>query len=655
MAVAKIKKIRLIANSRHSQTILETLQNLASFEIISVSDNKESKEDLQKSELDYANVEFAIKLLTPYGKKPGLFDNPMELTIEEVQEKAENFDFQKIVDQCLKLEEVINSEKNTISSAQNQIKEYHHWEKLNIPLEHLDGTDTSMIFAGTVKKISADKLEKDITALSKLIEINKVHSSTTDDYLTVICDRSLEKEVRSTLLEYKFTETDFPQAKGLIKDYCKNLHSQIDESTKKITETQHKLKELAKNLDELKIAHDYLLWQLEKTESINKSSKTAYNFILTGWAPEKLIPVIENELGKITKEFALLDAPMEEGEEPPVAINNNSFFSPFEAVTRVYGLPRHDELDPTPYLSTFFIIYFGLCLTDAGYGILMFIVMALILKYFKLPVGTRKLAKLLMYGGLVTVVIGTLFGGWFGLEIASAPAWMTYTTADGEKMFLLQIVNSLTDPITVLVLSLSLGFLQITVGTYMKFFFTMKHVGTKDALLDTGPWVVMLTGIGFTLLSVAGVLPESFITIGKYWLMIAAILVILTQGREKKSIIGKLLSGVLGLYNLVGYMSDVLSYSRLLALGLATAIIALAVNTIAVLLRDMIPYVGWVLMAVVLVGGHLFNLAINALGSFIHSGRLQFVEFFGKFMEGGGTEFRPFSKKMHYIFLKEDK
>lgn len=141
--------------------------------------------------------------------------------------------------------------------------------------------------------------------------------------------------------------------------------------------------------------------------------------------------------------------------------------------------------------------------------------------------------------------------------------------------------------------------------------------------------------------------------IGKWWLYLAALGLILTQGRDKKNIVAKLVSGVLSLYGLVSYMSDVLSYSRLLALGLATAIIALAVNVIVNLFIG-IPYVGWIFAAVIFVGGHAFNLLINALGSFIHSGRLQFVEFFGKFMEGGGKDFKPFSKKSKYVFIKNN-
>lgn len=171
--------------------------------------------------------------------------------------------------------------------------------------------------------------------------------------------------------------------------------------------------------------------------------------------------------------------------------------------------------------------------------------------------------------------------------------------------------------------------------------------------MDTGSWAFMLTGIGFFIISAAGVLPAPAQTIGQWWVILGAVILILTQGRDKKNPIARVLSGVLSLYGLVSYMSDILSYSRLLALGLATTIIALAVNVIVDLAAGM-PYIGWLVAIVIFIGGHVFNLVINTLGSFIHSGRLQFVEFFSKFMEGGGKEFQAFGKKNKYVYLKNN-
>ena len=172
-------------------------------------------------------------------------------------------------------------------------------------------------------------------------------------------------------------------------------------------------------------------------------------------------------------------------------------------------------------------------------------------------------------------------------------------------------------------------------------------------MIDDFPWVFILSVIGLLIMVSAGVLPDFLATPFKYLMYVAVAGIILTQGREKKNPVLKFLLGVLGLYNLVGYLSDVLSYSRLLALGLATSIIGLAVNTIANMVNG-VPYVGIVLAIIVLIGGHAFNLGINALGAFIHSGRLQFVEFFTKFLEGGGKAFSPLRRESKFVRLTDE-
>ncbi len=406
-------------------------------------------------------------------------------------------------------------------------------------------------------------------------------------------------------------------------------------------------------MDNLKIAHDYVGWQKDKTEAKRKLGATQYSFVIDAWVPAKRMEELSAALEKHTKEYNISKFELEEGEVPPVIIENSKTVWPFETLTRMYGLPRHDELDPTPYLSAFFILFFALCLTDAAYGIIMFALMALALKYMKLGEGVKRLAKLLMYGGIVTFFVGALFGGWFGFEAEKMPEFLTYVNGEGERMFLFQQINSVTNPLIVLILALGLGFVQILFGVYLKFFHAYMHGNKKDAILDTGSWAFMLTGIGFFIIAAAGVLPAPAQTIGQWWVILGALGLVLTQGRDKKNPVAKLLSGVLSLYGLVSYMSDILSYSRLLALGLATTIIALAVNVIVDLAAGM-PYIGWLLAIIIFIGGHVFNLVINTLGSFIHSGRLQFVEFFSKFMEGGGKEFQAFGKKNKYVYVKNN-
>ena len=257
-----------------------------------------------------------------------------------------------------------------------------------------------------------------------------------------------------------------------------------------------------------------------------------------------------------------------------------------------------------------------------------------------------------MYAGIVTFILGVIFGGWAGITIEQAPAFLKSVNADGETVFIGQKISALTNPLGVLILALALGFIQVLLGVYMKFVWMLKNVGKKEAFLDQFPWAYMLTVTGFTVLVAAGVLPESLMGVAKILLYIGAGYIVLTQGRKKKNIILKFLSGVLGLYGLVSYFADVLSYSRLLALGLSTSIIALAVNTVAGLLVD-IPYVGIVIAVLVIIIGHVFTIVINAFGAFIHSARLQFVEFFTKFLEGGGKPFQPLYKESKFVRYNE--
>jgi V/A-type H+/Na+-transporting ATPase subunit I len=659
MALAEMKKIQLLAVAQHKDKILDVLQNAGAMDVTEINEESDVKPEsyknlntLQKTELTYANLEFAIKLLSDYGKKPGLFDGPIETTLEEVVEKEKSFDYESIIKNCTKVEEDLTKAKNNIAMHENNILLYEAWKKLDIDLEVIGDTENAKVLAGSVKSTMFNSLIEKTHKISDLISSDKIHEDATETYLIMIFSKELEEEISKILSEHKFSEADFPKFTGKMNVYLEEQSKGIKDNKKTIEDAEKELKELAKSLDDLKIVHDYFQWQKEKLEAGKNFGETDHTFVIQGWVAEPNIPLLEERLGKETKEFEITTIKAEEGEHPPVTLKNSKFMRPFEAVTRVYGLPRYDELDPTPFLAIFFIIFFALCLTDAGYGAIMFVVMALVLKKFKLPEGIQNMVRLLMYAGIVTFFMGALFGGWFGLTPDQVPEALTYTANNGEQLFVFQKINAITNPILVLILSLALGFIQVLLGVIMKLVHDYKHKGKKDAILDTGSWVFMLSGIGFFIVTSAVPSLNALAPIGKWWMISATGLLILTQGREKPSIIGKAVSGILSLYGLVGFMGDILSYSRLLALGLATAIIGLAVNTVAELVGG-IPYVGWLIMAVVFIGGHIFNLLINSLGSFIHSGRLQFVEFFTKFMEGGGQDFKPFSKKTKYVYIKK--
>jgi len=283
-------------------------------------------------------------------------------------------------------------------------------------------------------------------------------------------------------------------------------------------------------------------------------------------------------------------------------------------------------------MAPFFFAFFGMMISDAGYGIVIALLTGLILWKFKPQGMAYKLIKLGFYGGISTIIWGALFGGWFsdiisiltGGKFVIRPLWF----------------NPLDDPMRLLLWSFIFGGLHIFVGLGIKGYMLIRDGKVKDAIFDIGFWYIFLLGIA--LLFAGGV----FATIGKYMAIVGAVLLVLTQGRDKKGIISKFFSGVLSLYNSVSYMSDILSYSRLLALGLATGVVGSVINAIGTLFGFNI--FGIIILIVVFTIGHLFNIAINALGAYVHASRLQYVEFFGKFYEGGGRPFNPFRIKTKY-------
>ena len=205
----------------------------------------------------------------------------------------------------------------------------------------------------------------------------------------------------------------------------------------------------------------------------------------------------------------------------------------------------------------------------------------------------------------------------------------------------LALINPIEDPLTMMVISFAFGILHVWVGIGVNMLGSFRRGEYAEGIWSSGSWLVFLPGLVFWVVSKTGAIQSQ---VPLYVMAAGALMVMYGASRSQKNILLKPFSGLYGLYGIVAYFSDTLSYSRLLALGLASAIIGVVVNKISELIATMIPVLGWVMVPVILVGGHIFNLVINVLGSFIHAGRLQFVEFFTKFFEGGGTPFKPLKR-----------
>ncbi|MDP2624876.1 MAG: V-type ATPase 116kDa subunit family protein [Candidatus Peregrinibacteria bacterium] len=656
MAIAAMQKIEILGMKKDLPKMLQALQETGVMQIEEVTTEDFESVDLQtikadEHDLDYtiANVDFALKQLLPHAPKRSFWKGKQSLSFESAVGTLKSFDYKALIKKVADLEEAGVSDQNALNMMATEKVLLTPWKKLAWKLDTPRETDHTNIYLGSLSLRELDSFKKALEKAAPHSSAQKSNEVGSLAYLVIAVSKNEIEEAKNIFALHKFEEVDIPGIHKTVSERLKEIKNEREAIEKRMAVRNKELAELGNEYENLQIVHDVLIWQLEDQTVREKLTGTHYSVMITGWITKENLGMVREKLSIIATHTAVEAIKPKKDEHPPILLKNKLRFQPFEAVTKLYGFPLASEVDPTPFLATFFIFFFALCLTDSGYGLTLFIVMFVMLRFMNLPKESHGLIRLLMWGGLLTMIMGIPFGGYFGLTPEQAPAFMV----EGGQ-FKWQLINPTKGdgPIMLLTLSLILGVLQVIVGILIDGFWKLKQRLFVDAILDSFLWVAFLLSIiGYALASLGKVIPTEYAsTLGWSTLALTALLV-LTQGRKQKSIAAKIGLGVLSLYNLVGYFSDVLSYSRLMALGLATGIIAFAMNTIAGLAVDLIPYVGIVVAVVILIVGHAVNLVLSALSAFIHSARLQFVEFFGKFMEGGGKEFKPFKRTCKYIVI----
>ena len=426
-------------------------------------------------------------------------------------------------------------------------------------------------------------------------------------------------------------------------------------STGRIHETTQQIREFLHYTEHFRIIEDALLNEVERCKSLQNFAETQKVYFVEGWMKQQDKTRLKNDLQDFTESVEVLFNDADPNDNTvPVILENPPHLQPFEVITRMFGMPKYSEPDPTSFLAPFFVLFFGLCLTDAGYGILLALLMTWILRTYVLDKGTAQLARLLFYGGLSTVVCGAITGGWLGDILDSLPSALGFVIAAKNALI---VIDPLKQPIQFLGIALLLGFIQVCYGIYLKMKHRMSRGETNAALLDEGIWLVFINSVILLLVITASGLRSQNLGQGFFLMFlttgaISGVLRIWYNNREEPNVIKRVLSGILSLYDFVGIFSDILSYSRLLALGLATGVIASVIDMLALMVGG-IPAIGFLLGIIIFCFGHIFNLVINTLGSFIHSGRLQFVEFFSKFFEAGGRKYQPFKFESKYFEISD--
>ncbi|MBQ7793836.1 MAG: V-type ATP synthase subunit I, partial [Clostridia bacterium] len=332
-------------------------------------------------------------------------------------------------------------------------------------------------------------------------------------------------------------------------------------------------------------------------------------------------------------------------EDVPRAFENNGFIEPVEGITSDYAMPSSHDVDPNPIMAFFYYFFFGMMFSDAGYGLLMMIACGLLGYGNFLEKGKRRAYKMFFFCGVSTTFWGLMYGSFFGDMIAT----VSKTFGNGTLALKPILMDPVQKPLDLLIMSVAFGLVHMLTALAVKFYMTWRSGEKLAAVFDTGFWFTLLSGIGIFAAGM-GLGISVLQTVGLVMMIGSAAGLILTQGRDKKNPIMKVFGGILSLYDITSYVGDALSYSRLMALGLATGVIASVINVLGSLGGGSV--VGLIAFILISVFGHSLNFAINMLGAYVHTNRLQYVEFYQKFYEGGGRKYKPFGFNTKYYLFK---
>ena len=646
MSIVKMKRIRLIALAKDREALLSSLLHVGCVELrepteyladdawSSLLHREGSAAAEAKAQL--TELQHALDVLAQYApKKGGLFTPRALISSQELLDSRARED-------ALERAREINGHARTIGAlnarearAQADIQALEPWSACDLPLE-VKGTGRVDVLLGTVPN-TADfhAMAGALDQAAGAADVRELGADKELRYLEVLVHRDCRQQALDALRTFGFSFAQLKDLTGTAKENIRALEQEIRSVAAEREKEAAALGTMGSCRDQLKTGLDRVE-QVLATESAKERLLAGGSIVyLDGWASEPEIPALERALADFDCAYELAEPKEEEYPQVPVQLRNGKLIRPLNMVTEMYALPAYGSIDPNPLIAPFFILFYGMMMADMGYGLIMMILSAVIMKKAKPNGATMKyMIPLMGLCGISTFIWGAVTGGFFGDFIPQ----LLKLINPSSTFALPALFSPVDDALSVMVGSLVLGLVQIFTGMGVSMYKQIKRGEVLAALCNEGAWYVVFLCAGIA--AVTGLVMPMVI-------VIVAVL-LLTQGYGKKGIIGKLM-GIFGsLYNnLTGYFSDILSYSRLMALMLAGAVIAQVFNTLGAMTGNVIIFI---LIAVI---GNGLNFALNILGCYVHDMRLQCLEFFGRFYEDGGKPFRPLNISTQYVDIKK--
>jgi len=630
--IVDVKKAKVFILEENKVDLLLALQRS---EVLMLTDqSKKIEADVKYEDDIIQRATTIVNKLSDYHAKPSFLYYHTVLYDEFVKEDVKRIDLLEHIENDFKKLEELKAENERLTKTIYEISPFK-----NLPYTTND-LGKSLYVTFHLGYVAEDSYENLLAYFNENHIEHEFYELSDYGYPVIfVLDKDSEELELEKIKSYNYKEAKLPLTHLKINKKIEKLNNELNNNIKLIKELEAKFTNGFEISEELKVLIDQTA--AKKARMLVDFKKTDHTVYVEGWVREDEIDKLHYVVNSVTKDYDIDISERAHDEIAPTATKNNKFVSQFETITNMFSVPNTDEVDPNPVMSIWYWIIFGIMMGDIGYGLLMVIGLGLFIK-FKKPKGEfSKLVHVLYYSGYTSIIAGIIFGSIFGADI-------------GVIEFVGNIFNqnwksfSMMDNIlTMLIISIAIGVLHLASGLFLKVKLALKHNDPLTALADGVSWISILLGGSVSVIGMTLIQSNLLFYTGLAFVGIGFLLIILLAGRDKKGAFGKVTSGLGGIYGTLDYVSDLLSYSRILALALSSSVIAFTMNTLAGLVQG--SFIGVIFSIIIYIVGHLFNFAMGLLSAYVHDSRLQYIEFFGKFYEGGGYEFKPLSFETKYI------
>lgn len=604
--------------------------------------------DTQDIERHVQALRETLDALTPYadvsrGFLQNFIPTPVELRADELSKALGSIDVESLRAEVGETDRRRATTAVALQKARERLAALETLRGADFTVPGKAGLRRTAMFAGTMSVIQFERLARS-DALPEGTMLSEALRTGRRSVVQAAC-RIEDRDALSGVLRDAGFDLIEPEGEALhFTEYLSRKRAEVGGLARTLDAEEDRLRKLAaERRAAVEAALGYWEERLKAARAAALIAQSRRLTVLRGYVRECDMAELDRRMAQDLPDVVTIVRDPQPGEAVPVSLKNPKFLAPASFLVEMFGLPEYFTFDPTPAIFFSFLVFFGFCFGDVLYGVLLIALgWGLARKYRDYPT-LRNFFLLLAYAGVPTIIVGALTGSWAG----DLPAYL------GDGNFLqrwsdgLAVANPIDKALQVLLIALALGVLNQFLGIIMLMVRNIRQGDVKSAIYDGGFWLILLPGAIVLMAGMFVSVPGAWTTAAWITCAVGATGLVLTAGRNEKSLTAKIAVGIVSLYGIVGsygitaFIGDTLSYSRLLALGLTTGIVAMCFNMIASMTRDWPWGIGLIVFTVLLIAGHLLNFFLSVLGGFVHSARLVFVEFFGRFYQGGAPRFQP--------------